>query len=611
MALKPVGIFLLLGCGILVSSQALSTAGTKKKTEKNDPAARTVEKVLRAEVAGQVDRREQLADTLQAQPDSAAARGQAGFVRNGKQWVRFEDFSPMVPPSESLSAYLEQRARTPRTAVDQLKLADWCRSRKLPDQERSHLFAALTLDAGGAAEQIAQRLGYRQIAGHWLSPEQLLEWRETNERAEQSLKKWESQLTKLADRLAGLPAQRELYLARLKKTADKSAIPAIEYVLCGRDEKIALDAVEMLRPMDDFEASQALARQAVFSPWGAVRESASEALRCRPLDHFVPDLLGLLSTPITSDLQVFRCWETPGALYYNLILSQETQNQFQVAVLSTFGHVIHNDTEFSIGKRTKRINFVNSVLRPSNAPLAMTDLDRVVRDGLRPREDAVVRQNELVTELNGRVSRLLGIVSGQAAMTLPQDWWLWWAEYSDVEYGAPKRIAVVTEEEDFVLPTSSIHIYYDPSCFAAGTPVWTDSGLRSIESIGVGDRVLAKHAESGELEYKPVLQTTVRPPHGIVTLRIGDERIACTGGHRFWVSGEGWLKARDLKSQTLLHTVTGNAPIWSVKQDQSAVTYNLVVADFHTYFVGEAGVLCQDLLAPKRTNSLVPGLARK
>ena len=52
-------------------------------------------------------------------------------------------------------------------------------------------------------------------------------------------------------------------------------------------------------------------------------------------------------------------------------------------------------------------------------------------------------------------------------------------------------------------------------------------------------------------------------------------------------------------------------PVWTARKGQTGNGYNLVVADFHTYFVGQTGVLCQDLLPPRRTNSVVPGLARK
>src|SRR5262249_52374803 len=135
--------------------------------------------------------------------------------------------------------------------------------------------------------------------------------------------------------------------------------------------------------------------------------------------------------------------------------------------------------------------------------------------------------------------------------------------------------------------------------------------LLAIEKIAVGDRVLSKDIETGALAYRPVLKTTVRPPGRLTSLRLTDETIVCTSGHLFWGSGQGWIKARDVASQTLLHTGTGNTPVWSIQKGETGKAYNLVVADFHTYFVGKTGILSQDLLAPKRTTTVVPGLAQK
>ena len=66
-------------------------------------------------------------------------------------------------------------------------------------------------------------------------------------------------------------------------------------------------------------------------------------------------------------------------------------------------------------------------------------------------------------------------------------------------------------------------------CLAAGTPVRTDRGLTAIEEVRVGDRVLSQDVETGELAYKPVLQTTVRPPKELWTVRFNDETIVTTG----------------------------------------------------------------------------------
>src|SRR5262249_32851025 len=154
----------------------------------------------------------------------------------------------------------------------------------------------------------------------------------------------------------------------------------------------------------------------------------------------------------------------------------------------------------------------------------------------------------------------------------------WWADQSDVQSPETKPVTVVVRESESL---SNRYQETRAECFAAGTSVWTESGARAIETVKVGDRVLSKDVETGELAYKPVVQTTVPPPKALPALRFGDETLVCTGGHRFWNSGSGWIKARDLGPQTLLHTVTGNTPLWSAKKGTTAETYNLVVADFH------------------------------
>ncbi|MBI3863517.1 MAG: hypothetical protein HY290_16625, partial [Planctomycetia bacterium] len=261
----------------------------------------------------------------------------------------------------------------------------------------------------------------------------------------------------------------------------------------------------------------------------------------------------------------------PGVLGFNLILSQETENQFQIAMLTTVGRAINLDTTIEFTRRTGQARFVRTEATPANDPLAIVNLHRDAHDRLRPRADAVYRENELISEFNRRVILVLVNVSGQEATDRPQDWWSWWASYSDVESSAPKPTSIVSEDDYYYLPvTTTTQYVINASCFAAGTPVWTESGLRPIESVAIGDRVLAKNVETGELGYKPVLQSTIRPPRATVQFRAADETITCTGGHRFWVSGTGWVKARDLKTQSLLHTATGTAPVWSARPDEPA-----------------------------------------
>jgi hypothetical protein len=121
--------------------------------------------------------------------------------------------------------------------------------------------------------------------------------------------------------------------------------------------------------------------------------------------------------------------------------------------------------------------------------------------------------------------------------------------------------------------------------------------------------VLAQNTETGELAYKPVIGTTIRPPVATMQIHLGDRLIRATRGHPFWVSGKGWQMAKELQAGDWLHTVHGGVLIDAVEPSEEAVCYNLVVADYHDYFVGDAKVLVHDNLLRSPTVATVPGLA--
>jgi hypothetical protein len=121
--------------------------------------------------------------------------------------------------------------------------------------------------------------------------------------------------------------------------------------------------------------------------------------------------------------------------------------------------------------------------------------------------------------------------------------------------------------------------------------------------------VLAKHVTTGEIAYKPVVHTTVRKPVPVRKFVVAGTSVVASEGHHFWVSGTGWSKTRDMKAGLPIHTATGMARVDSAENlVDIAPVYNLVVADFHTYFIGTAMVLSHDVLAPSPTNVKVPGL---
>jgi hypothetical protein len=600
MARTAVMSVVLIVSGTLIAASPSFAAAKKKTIEKPDPAVGAVDSVLRSEVAGQVDRRERLASTLEQNPDSVSARWQAGFVRAGNQWRSFDEILPSTAESNVLKEYRAHRQETAQTSSAQLDLANWCKKAGLKDQERAHLLVAVSLAPGQEQPAIRQRLGYMQIGTQWVSEEEVHDWKVAIRQSDASLKKWSSRLERMAQRLDGNKSQREAALAELRSIADASMIPAIELVLAGRDGEPARAAVEAFRHIDGPDASLALAKQAVFSTSQEVRKSASRALRDRKLEDFVPALIGLLATPGSGEYRVLYD-SARGALLHSYLMATEMENQFQVTALDIASQVVLVVSGFTRGP-TRLADDDPAALRQN------LDSSRRASDILFQREQQRETEKVRILDLNGRVIAVLAEVSGADATPDARQWWQWWYDYTDSPPAGTKPVVVVYEEE-YSTPTVIPYLVHR-SCFAAGTPVWTDSGLVPIETIQVGDRVLAKDIKSGELTYKPVLLTTVNPPKELITLRFDNESIVGTKGHRFWNSGSGWTKARDLTPQTLLHTATGNTPIWSAKPGPVQNTYNLIVADFHTYFVGKVGVLCEDLRRARPADTIVPGLNR-
>jgi hypothetical protein len=136
----------------------------------------------------------------------------------------------------------------------------------------------------------------------------------------------------------------------------------------------------------------------------------------------------------------------------------------------------------------------------------------------------------------------------------------------------------------------------DGSCFAAGTPVATATGLRPIESIRPGDWVWAADVTTGEVALKRVVNTFERDAAEIIAVELGgatgsSERLSVTPTHRFWIEGQGWTPAGALHAVNAW-TPQGLLPVTALSSaGESARVYNLEVEEFHNYFVGEHGAL--------------------
>ncbi len=130
-------------------------------------------------------------------------------------------------------------------------------------------------------------------------------------------------------------------------------------------------------------------------------------------------------------------------------------------------------------------------------------------------------------------------------------------------------------------------------CFAAGTPVlMADGTTKPIETLQPGDQVLA--APEHDAEMSPAAKTVERvfhnPPSELLILTIGETELRCTPPHLFYVREKGWTAAEDIEAGDELRMPDGRWVALDAKAEQSEPepVFNFRVADYHTYFVGDA-----------------------
>jgi len=552
---------------------------------------------LDAEAEGKTaDRDELLQWALEKVPDFAPAQWHSGFIRLGDKWVRAEDVPQLPAVRNSLADYREMRKKAANTVKGQLQLADWCAKKGLFDQERAHLTRLLELEPNHGIAR--KRLHFARVNGAWLTQEEIQQARAHTQRALAAMKKWSPRLNQIS-RILKRPDESAFAeaSARLREIADPDAIPALERALGDLNESAAKLLIKTLGQMSSPEASIALSRQAVLNPWSGVRGNAIEQLKTRSEDEYLPVLLSVLSTPIQSESE-YRAAPN-GRLIYDHAFYRETQDRRELTVL-----------EASI-QRTDRVRV--SVMDCFSEPATPEQLDldtfqRVagcVGDAILRREAMRSEANERLEDLNERIYTVLEAITKENVPPSPEAWWKWWDDRNEVITSGEKPLQQTCSRSTSTVADASFRRY---SCLAAGTPVWTASGAAPIEKIQAGDLVLSQDPETGELAYKPVLQTTIRPPVEILKFQTGHDTIRSTGGHAYWVAGSGWVKTRELKPGARLHTIRGSTNVESIEATGSQPAYNLVVAEFHTYFVGNEKLLSHDNTTRKAINSTPVGL---
>ena len=124
--------------------------------------------------------------------------------------------------------------------------------------------------------------------------------------------------------------------------------------------------------------------------------------------------------------------------------------------------------------------------------------------------------------------------------------------------------------------------------------VSTPEGPRRIEDIKVGDLVLSVDEVTGEIAPHRVTDLIRPEPKPLYALRLLDasgeaETFHATDDHPWRVYGKGWVETADLEPGNRIITGSGTDMVVTSLTLTGRIekTYNLTVANWHTFMVGE------------------------
>jgi hypothetical protein len=425
------------------------------------------------------------------------------------------------------------------------------------------------------------------------------------------------------------------------------------------------EAIALLGRMPEYRATFSLTGFSVLANQAEARRAAATELKTRPLDDFVPLLLAGLANPIEFEF-TFAFDPSLGIASYRSAARQEGRDavaeiDFTDSATGLVPKIVggHNTSvghyesiDVAHVKPTKTSDWrieSGSVAVQMGARTAGAFRAIAYAHSSERAAAAIGSVNERIELANGRVESVLEQVTGKSSQVAPEPaedadvipesvarkqapstadyWWDWWADHTET-YSPPKQLSVTrysrgsyTAGDSYYRTYSSTNtvsrynstappppkVSYRRSCFAAGTPVATQLGQVPIESLRIGDRVLAQDADSGELSFKPVLGTTVRPPVEMVLVTTTRGELRTTRGHPFWIVGKGWRMAKELQVGDHVVSLGGTAEVTALAKQPPQPAYNLIVADFGTYFVGNGRILVHDNTPRLPTPAAIPG----
>lgn len=630
--------------------------GTETTEDKATSDTSSLINVLKAEAEGQaIDRSAALqskpADNTASTMKDKALRWQAGEIEINGQWQKLSELE-QNQLSKEMQRYLEERGDEALDKDGHRRLAKWCTTNNLPDQAEAHWYGVLEADFNDAEARRA--LKFTHIDGRWFSQEEVASTKTSVQEQLKALKTW---LPKIRDIVAGIEnkdtTKRLKSIQQLKAIKDPKAVKALQFAAERSEAQTALHLLNTIKQFRTKDACMALASIALRAPSTELGQDAATALARFPKEMYVPALLDFMSTE--KDLRRNLVMEPNGDLVLQLLEVRELKSHVETARLDKVLKI--NNTNAAIFAENLRFASRAPTSVDSDSFLAVADNDvantvtqNEARRDAENQEARLTQENEGTRQLQRNVCTVLRSATGEKLDDTPRQWWNWWdleqeilsvgnkeilrnydRNFQSLVYSVdPERVRVFratgsSENEgappeqtentgtrrNLIRPSlSRVNPGYRIDCLTAGTMIQTETGMRPIESIRIGDNVVSQDIETGEISLKPVVRTSHRPPS--ITCKIvlvSDETIQATLGHHWWVVGKGWTKTKDLETGMHIRTASGSAEIAKLEDAEETTTYNISVADHHSFFVGKDRLLSFDSRELTPTLQLVPGLA--
>ena len=206
------------------------------------------------------------------------------------------------------------------------------------------------------------------------------------------------------------------------------------------NEDFALLLVDKLAEWNDPVATEAIARQAVFSPSEAVRQAAALKLKSRPKEEYVPQMLAVMFSPfriVASATSMFGTGARAQPVH-RMLMVREGQDATEATLMSSFYTVQQSHPNSPPGNELKNSENLTAIAQELRQTKQMLN--------------KILTIDNLQTEqLNRQAMDALALATIQTQLTSPDQWWAWWDAENETVPGGPKPTIRANLERDVVI----------------------------------------------------------------------------------------------------------------------------------------------------------------